>query len=290
MMDTLVQTWNDLRDFVFAGGSAGTEVTRSHSWPWGPSVTMLLLAAAAGWVIYVYVRERGRAGPVMKTVLASLRIALIVLVVFLLYGWMLNRHRTDLPDLVLLIDDSASMATIDDYRDAKQQAELTRRLQSAGLQQPARVELAKLLLLERDAELLRQLEQRYRLKVYRVGGSARALCAGGVDTSGLLAGELYGKLKTLVMVSATLAVEDNFDNFISRSGLGPMAAEGRLSTHLEHSPFDYQRQAALYVVDDMPEPSSPKFNPAVVEVLTAKKNSLRPSTAGSVSHRSRRSA
>lgn len=100
-------------------------------------------------------------------------------------------------------------------------------------------------------------------------GSARALCAGGVDTSGLLAGELYGKLKTLVMVSATLAVEDNFDNFISRSGLGPMAAEGRLSTHLEHSPFDYQRQAALYVVDDMPEPSSPKFNPAVVEVLTA---------------------
>ncbi|MCU0874583.1 MAG: VWA domain-containing protein, partial [Pirellulaceae bacterium] len=184
MMDTLVQTWNDLRDFVFAGGSAGTEVTRSHSWPWGPSVTMVLVAAAAGWVIYVYVRERGRAGPVMKTVLASLRIALIVLVVFLLYGWMLNRHRTDLPDLVLLIDDSASMATIDDYRDAKQQAELTRRLQSAGLQQPARVELAKLLLLERDANLLRQLQQRYRLKVYRAGGSARPLTGGDAAPAG----------------------------------------------------------------------------------------------------------
>lgn len=100
-------------------------------------------------------------------------------------------------------------------------------------------------------------------------GQACALCAGGVETGGQLAGDLYSRLKTLVMVSATLAVEDNFDNFISRSGLKPMAAQGRLNTHLEHSPFDYQRQAALYVVDDMPAPASPAFNQAVVEVLSS---------------------
>lgn len=184
MMDTLVQTWNDLRDFVLANGSAGIEVTRSHSWPWGPSVTLVLVAAAAAWVTYVYVRERGRARPLLKTFLAALRITLIVLVVFLLYGWMLHRHRTDLPDLVLLIDDSASMATVDDYSDAKQRTELTRRLQSAGLQQPARIELAKLLLLERDANLLRQLQQRYRLKVFRAGGAARPLTGGDAAPAG----------------------------------------------------------------------------------------------------------
>jgi uncharacterized membrane protein len=145
---------------------------------------MVLVAAAAALVIYIYARERGRAGPLLKIALAAHRLALIVLVVFMLYGWMLHRHRTDLPDLVLLIDDSASMSTVDDDSDAKQRAALLRRLQSAGLQQPARVELAKLLLLERDADLLRQLEQRYRLKVYRVGSSARPLSESEDGTAG----------------------------------------------------------------------------------------------------------
>ncbi len=178
MIETLVQTWNDLRDFAFASGAAGTEISRSHSWPWGPSGTLLLVAAAAAWVVYVYGHERGRAGVGLKTLLASLRILLIVLLVFLLYGWMLNRHRTDLPDLVLMLDDSASMATVDESRDGKQQADLARRLQAAALPQSARLELVKLLLLERDATLLRQLQQRYRLKVFLAGGSARPLAGG----------------------------------------------------------------------------------------------------------------
>jgi len=181
MIETLVQTWNDLRDFVFVGGSAGLEVTRSHSWPWGPSVTLVLVATAAAWVIYVYAHERGRAGVALKAFLASLRILLILLLVFLLYGWMLNRHRTDLPDLVLLLDDSASMATVDEHPDAAQQAELVRRLQASGLSQAGRLDLAKLLLLEGDANLLRQLQQRYRLKVYSVGGAARPLAGVGAS-------------------------------------------------------------------------------------------------------------
>jgi len=178
MTDTLLQIWNDLRDFLLAGGTLGTEITRSHAWPWGPSGTLVLVVAAAAWVMYVYTRERGRAGSLLKTTLAALRIALIVLVVFLMYGWMLHRHRTDLPDLVLLIDDSGSMATVDDDSDARQRAERIRRLQRAGLQQPARLELAKLLLLENEADLLRQLQQRYRLKIYRLGGTVRPLSGG----------------------------------------------------------------------------------------------------------------
>ena len=183
MINTLSSIWNDLRDFLLAGGTPGTEITRTHSWPWGPAVMLVLVVAAAAWVSYVYSRERGRAGRAMKTTLAVLRIALIVLVVFLLYGWMLHRHRTDLPDLVLLIDDSGSMATVDEDSDAGQQAALRRRLQAAGLHQPARIELAKLLLLENDAELLRQLQQRYRLKIYRIASSVRPLSDGDGEVS-----------------------------------------------------------------------------------------------------------
>ena len=98
-------------------------------------------------------------------------------------------------------------------------------------------------------------------------GQAVALCAGGVDAGSLLAGKLYSRLKSMVMVSATLAVEGNFDNFISRAGLHDMGSEGRLITHLEQSPFDYDKQAALYVVQDMPDPGSHSFNPAVFQVL-----------------------
>lgn len=191
MTDTLRTIWNDLRDFLLAGGTPGTEITRSHSWPWGPSVTLVLVVAAAAWVLYVYARERGRGGPLQKAALASLRIMLIVLVVFLLYGWMLHRHRTDLPDLVLLVDDSGSMATVDDDSDPRQRAERTRRLQAVGLQQPARIELAKLLLLENNADLLRQLQQRYRLKVYRLGGTVRPL-SGGVGESPDWTSEIRG--------------------------------------------------------------------------------------------------
>jgi ATP-dependent DNA helicase DinG len=69
------------------------------------------------------------------------------------------------------------------------------------------------------------------------------------------------------MVSATLAIEDNFDNFIARSGLQPYAREGRIATVLEQSPFDYQKQACMYVVRDMPDPSSGTFNREVNGVL-----------------------
>ncbi|HRY13385.1 MAG TPA: helicase C-terminal domain-containing protein [Syntrophomonadaceae bacterium] len=98
-------------------------------------------------------------------------------------------------------------------------------------------------------------------------GQAMAVCAGGVDTGSLLASQLYGRLKSLVMVSATLAVGGKFDNFIARAGLQEVGREGRLITHLENSPFDYDRQAALYVVQDLPDPSSHSFNPAVFQVL-----------------------
>ncbi len=181
MMESLVQVWSDLQDFALAKGSPGTEVTRSHSWPWGPAAAIVLVTAAAAFVIWVYAREQGRAGPWRKAVLAAHRILLIVLVVFLLYGWMLHRHRTDLPDLVLLIDDSSSMARVDEVSDAKQRAELARRVRSAGGSDLTRLDLAKMLLLERDADLLRQLQQRYRLKVYRIGSSARNLSGGTAD-------------------------------------------------------------------------------------------------------------
>lgn len=98
-------------------------------------------------------------------------------------------------------------------------------------------------------------------------GKTAAICSAEVNNTGLLDQHLYQNLQTLIMVSATLAVEDSFDDFVSRSGLNRYAREGRLVTVLERSPFDYQKQACLYVVKDMPDPASQSFSRDVNRVL-----------------------
>ena len=175
MMTSLQEILKDLGDFLVPRGGPGTEVTRSHTWPWAPSVTLVLLVAAAALVIYLYARERGTAGRVFKSLLAALRIALIALVVFMMHGWLLNRHRTDLPDLLVLIDDSQSMTLADVYEDAARRKTLLARLDRLGLDGVTRLNLAKLLLLENDARLLRELESRYNVKLVQLGSTARAV-------------------------------------------------------------------------------------------------------------------
>jgi Rad3-related DNA helicase len=69
------------------------------------------------------------------------------------------------------------------------------------------------------------------------------------------------------MVSATLTVEKSFTNFISRSGLEPYSRVDRLATLLEDSPFNYEQQACLYIVRDIPDPSQQCFNQEVNTIL-----------------------
>lgn len=98
-------------------------------------------------------------------------------------------------------------------------------------------------------------------------GRATAICSSPIYTGDTLNEKLYDKLKTLVMVSATLTVDSSFENFISRSGLEAYEKQGRLITLMENSPFDYDRQAALYVVKDMPDPGSSIFSRELARVL-----------------------
>ncbi|HMA12493.1 MAG TPA: ATP-dependent DNA helicase, partial [Steroidobacteraceae bacterium] len=62
-----------------------------------------------------------------------------------------------------------------------------------------------------------------------------------------------------VFTSATLSVAGDFSHYIGRLGL-----EDRCETLRIGSPFDYARQALLYVPTDMPDPASPEYNAAVV--------------------------
>lgn len=62
-----------------------------------------------------------------------------------------------------------------------------------------------------------------------------------------------------IFTSATLSVSGDFSHFLARMGL-----EGRSDTLRLESPFDYARQALLYVPTGLPDPADPAYNDAVV--------------------------
>lgn len=64
-----------------------------------------------------------------------------------------------------------------------------------------------------------------------------------------------------VFTSATLSVAGNFSHFVDRLGL-----DDATTLRLE-SPFDFRRQAVLYVPEDLPEPATPDYTSRLAEIM-----------------------
>jgi ATP-dependent DNA helicase DinG len=82
-----------------------------------------------------------------------------------------------------------------------------------------------------------------------------------IDVSGILAERLFNRVETIVLTSATLAVAGEFDFVRARLGV----ANAR--TLIVPGHFDYQKQALLYVPQQLPEPRSPAFVKAASEEI-----------------------
>lgn len=100
----------------------------------------------------------------------------------------------------------------------------------------------------------------------RRGGMDRvSLAAAPVDVGTTLREQLFQRVGSVVLTSATLAVgrQQNFDFFRSRIGLA-----GGDSLRVG-SPFDYRRQAKLVVVTGLPDPSAQRaaYDRAILEPI-----------------------
>jgi DNA polymerase-3 subunit epsilon/ATP-dependent DNA helicase DinG len=84
------------------------------------------------------------------------------------------------------------------------------------------------------------------------------LNAAPVDVSGLLRDRLFSTPETSILVSATLAIDGSFAYIKRRLGLEEATA------YALGSPFDYARNALLYVPNDLPDPTQPGYQ-AVLE-------------------------
>lgn len=76
-------------------------------------IVMTLMIGLATMVVLLYRSERGRGGQPLRWLLAAIRFALLMLVLWMLTGWSWLRFKSDKPELIVVLDRSASMSTRD---------------------------------------------------------------------------------------------------------------------------------------------------------------------------------
>ena len=120
-----------------------------------------------------------------------------------------------------------------------------------------------------DANTCRWIEARQRPR----GGKAIALCGAPIAVGELLRTALFEQFPTVVLTSATLAVDGRFDYLHEHIGLADVCDRGRVRTLRVESPFDFESQALLAVPQDLPEPNDPRYeaatHAAIIETLRA---------------------
>ena len=156
-----------------AGPGEGIQWGLRTAFPWPAWVLLLFVIAAVAAVVWIYLREGTTASRGFKLFLAGLRLALLALALFMLSDAVLSVERMGLPYLVVLLDDSGSMAIADRYNDVEQRKAAEALASEAGLTEATRMNVAKAVLLRNDAAFLKRLVKDHKLRFYHVSGAAR---------------------------------------------------------------------------------------------------------------------
>ncbi len=168
-MSHSLPTWIERLLGVPAEPGEGTVWSLENSWNWPAWVTLLFVVFAVAVVVAIYLRENRQAPAWYRAMLAALRLGSVAIVLLMLTQLALLLHRTGLPYLVVLVDDSLSMTVRDPY-DPPVAAQIQKRFEAAKPTTLSRWDLARALLLEKDAALLHRIKDGYKLRVYFVAG------------------------------------------------------------------------------------------------------------------------
>jgi hypothetical protein len=129
---------------------------------WAIAAAIVALAAMS---LISYFRQSRELSPRLRLTLLMLRTLAIVLIILLLSGLGLTAQSVGRPGLVLMLDVSASMSTPDvEPLDRDEPGDAGERV--------SRLTVTIDRLLEDDARLLRELLNRYRVRIYEFGGDA----------------------------------------------------------------------------------------------------------------------
>jgi hypothetical protein len=171
-MNHVVPPWIERLLGISTESGEGTVWSIDSAWPCPPWVTLLLVALAALFVAIIYWREAARATRRYRIMLATLRMAILAILLLMIAQVTLSLKHTGLPYAAVLLDDSLSMTIVDHYADTPRKA-LAERLRGSGLRtsELSRWNLLRTLTAEHNAELLRGIAAGHKLRVYFVTGS-----------------------------------------------------------------------------------------------------------------------
>ncbi len=154
------------------GESFDVRIRAEQPLPQGP--TLFVVIGCAALIIWLYRREGPASGP-YKALLASLRIALVLMALFMLSEAVLSVDRTGLPYFVVMVDDSASQQVVDQYANPEARDAAAALAKVAGHPEADRLALAQGLLARDDGAILRELQKKHRVRLYLVSSAARPL-------------------------------------------------------------------------------------------------------------------
>ena len=152
--------------------------------------------------------------------LIALRVCSLALLLLMLSGVSLAVQRMGLPYFVVLVDSSASMGIVDQYRDPKLSEQVRRRFSDRNLSEASRLEIAKSVLLDPQSNLLRTMGSRYRLKVYTFDETISPLTPSGDDDLSILERSLRAMQPLGVETRPAPCLQQIFDEFRGTSPAG----------------------------------------------------------------------
>lgn len=166
-----------LAQLTQADTETSIEQVWDRSWPWSIWLTIVVCTVVVLAIGGLYLSERGRASRTRRLTLAALRVTAILLVLWMLAGWNIQRYKSDLPELVLLADNSASMQTTDGASATP----------GRSGSRSSRWETAQQLLLRMWENVNSEARLRYRPKLYALSGEARQIAASADQLASALA-------------------------------------------------------------------------------------------------------
>jgi len=116
-MSGTLPTWMEHWFGLTNGPGMGIAWRLEYRWSWPPWATLLGVAALVVAIAGIYLRESRQASRGYRLVLAAMRLLAIGLAMLMIAQIELFLQRTGLPFVVVIIDDTRSMGTIDRYDD-----------------------------------------------------------------------------------------------------------------------------------------------------------------------------
>lgn len=145
--------------------SIGEERAFEYVAPWPPWLTIVILLATSIAIYGLYLREETDWAAWTKWLLATIRLSLVCLVLWMMYGFTERPFRTDLPDLLVFVDDSPSMQTVDAIQNERLKSQIATDVAALELPDTSRLSQAKAVLLRNDAAVLQFLQSNYQVKL-----------------------------------------------------------------------------------------------------------------------------